>query len=90
MRTAQSLDRMARLLPEVAEEERTRYREIIGFFEASPRTIPSSWVPQWSRVMIRARRDLGAILCRCCRDHHGEELARELLARIPVEDDPLD
>ncbi len=90
MRTAQSLDRMTRLFPEVAEEDQPRFREIVGFLAASPRRVPPSWLPLWSRSMVQARRDLGAILCHCCRDHHGEDLARELLTRIPPEDDPLD
>ncbi len=90
MRTAQTLDRMNRLAGEVPAEDLFRYREIVALLEAAPRRVPAAWLPNWNRAMYAARRDLRSILCDCCREHHGEELARELLARIPDDDDPVD
>lgn len=90
MRSAQSLDRMNRLVPEVAAEDLFRYREIVALLEAAPKRVPAAWLPNWNRTMIAAKKDLRAILAHCCRDHHGEAIARELLARIPDDDDPVD
>ncbi|HEY0592775.1 MAG TPA: hypothetical protein VGF40_13475 [Thermoanaerobaculia bacterium] len=90
MRSAQSLDRMNRLVPEVAAEDLFRYREIVALLEAAPKRVPAAWLPNWNRAMYVAKKDLRAILAHCCRAHHGEEIARELLARIPDDDDPVD
>lgn len=90
MRTAQSLDRMNRLAGEVPADDLYRYREIVALLETAPKRVPAAWLPNWNRAMCAARRDLRAILCHCCRDHRGEDVARELLARIPDDDDPVD
>ena len=90
MRSAQSLDRMNQLLPEVAAGDLCRYREIVAMLAAAPRRVPAAWLPNWNRAMDAARNDLRSILGHCCTAHHGEDLARELLARIPEELDPLD
>lgn len=90
MRTAHSLERMNHLTGEVAAEDLIRYRQIVALLESAPRRVPAAWLPNWNRAMYAAKKDLRAILCHCCRAHRGETIARELLARIPDDDDPVD
>jgi hypothetical protein len=89
MQTTRPLDVMIRLRPEVAEEDRPRFGEIVDLFAVPPEKVEGARLPEWGRTMYMARRDLREILCHCCRDHHGEALAMELLERFR-EEDPLD